>query len=273
MLGHAKVISIGSPVKGVVRTISREQQAPDTCWDANNIVPYDRFGRLRVGQRTGMSKAFVNQIGSGSTVQGLLPVHTILYGGSSSAVNGVPFYTGGGFQQAFGPAPAGWSYSGTFISIGSTAAPGTSVAFQGTAPSADIFSGTFNFVVEVPMSYSTLPSSTWNGEFTITGVGATVDVDLGNYIGGSATITASLRVNSIFIGSESIHLSTGNQNLNLNISVVPSTSVDSVVVVSMTGIVAVSSTLIANPPSATIDPTITLINPGAGHKQLPLMIG
>ncbi len=47
-------IKVQSPLKGVNRAFSREQQPADTVWDALNMMPSDRYGRLRVAQRSGI---------------------------------------------------------------------------------------------------------------------------------------------------------------------------------------------------------------------------
>lgn len=44
--------------------MNREGQPPDTCWNALNVLPYDRYGRLRVAQRPGLVKLYPNAIGT-----------------------------------------------------------------------------------------------------------------------------------------------------------------------------------------------------------------
>lgn len=71
-------VPVQSPIKGVNRVVNREGQPPDTCWDALNVLPFDRFGRRRVAQRNGLSKQYSSPLGS-TLIQGLLPVHNINY--------------------------------------------------------------------------------------------------------------------------------------------------------------------------------------------------
>lgn len=72
-MGQAEIIQVQSPYKGVNRVVGREVQPPDTCWDALNVLPYDKFGRRRVAQRTGLSKQYATQLGS-TRIQGMLAV-------------------------------------------------------------------------------------------------------------------------------------------------------------------------------------------------------
>lgn len=58
-----KQVPISSPVKGINRVVNREGQPPDTCWNALNVLPYDRYGRLRVAQRPGLVKLYSTPIG------------------------------------------------------------------------------------------------------------------------------------------------------------------------------------------------------------------
>lgn len=76
-------INVHSPVKGINRDCAREAQPPDTCWDATNCLPYDRFGRRRVAQRHGLVKLYPDNLGS-SRIQGLLAVNNINYSGSGT---------------------------------------------------------------------------------------------------------------------------------------------------------------------------------------------
>lgn len=71
-------VPVQSPIKGVNRVVNREGQPPDTCWDALNVLPFDRFGRRRVAQRSGLLKQYSPSLGT-TLIQGLLPVHNITY--------------------------------------------------------------------------------------------------------------------------------------------------------------------------------------------------
>lgn len=83
-------IPISSPVQGVNRVVNREGQSPGNCWDALNVLPYDRFGRHRVAQRFGTAKLYSTALGS-TQIQGLLPIYNISYGGSFVATHTQPF--------------------------------------------------------------------------------------------------------------------------------------------------------------------------------------
>lgn len=73
-------IPILSPSKGVVRAVPREGQPQDTCWDAVNMLPWDRYGRKRLAQRPGIKKQF-NQYAGNNTqfIQGLIEAPNIIY--------------------------------------------------------------------------------------------------------------------------------------------------------------------------------------------------
>lgn len=51
-----QTLKISSPLKGVNRAFGREAQPPNTCFDALNVMPSDRYGRLRIAQRTGIGE-------------------------------------------------------------------------------------------------------------------------------------------------------------------------------------------------------------------------
>lgn len=71
-------VPLSSPIKGVVRAVNREGQPPDTLWDAQNCLPYDRYGRKRLAQRTGLAKEYPNQM-SDNFVQGMIEAPNIIY--------------------------------------------------------------------------------------------------------------------------------------------------------------------------------------------------
>lgn len=79
-------IPIVSPLKGVIRAVNREGQPPESCWDAQNMVPYDRYGRKRVAQRGGALRQYSTRIGHNSGdgfgwVQNLIEAPNIVYPG------------------------------------------------------------------------------------------------------------------------------------------------------------------------------------------------
>ena len=73
-------VPIVSPVKGVVRSVSAEQQPPETCPNALNVLPYDLLGRKRVAQRFGISE-FTSTTQT-SQIQGLLPIGYVVQPGA-----------------------------------------------------------------------------------------------------------------------------------------------------------------------------------------------
>lgn len=68
-----RTVKVPPPIGGVNRALARSQQPGvesgeglPTCWDALNVVPYDRFGRLRVSQRSGTEPTWATPIGDGT---------------------------------------------------------------------------------------------------------------------------------------------------------------------------------------------------------------
>lgn len=84
-----QTLPIQSPIKGVVRAISREQQSPDTLWSATNILPYDRYGRRRLSQRGGLTKQFSAQLGSATFIQNMIEAPNIIYPPNPTTVPGI----------------------------------------------------------------------------------------------------------------------------------------------------------------------------------------
>jgi hypothetical protein len=67
-----QTIQLSSLTGGVNRAQAREKQPAGTVFDALNVLPFDRSGRLRVGQRTGTA-TLLSGVSSGS-VNGLIQV-------------------------------------------------------------------------------------------------------------------------------------------------------------------------------------------------------
>jgi hypothetical protein len=110
-------IPITSPIKGISRVMSREQQPDGTCWDALNVMPYDLFGRARVSQRFGISKLYSAQIGDGSPIQGVIAPASIIYPGQTFSV---PL---NGLTTLDGWPGSTFTFPGPFGPFGSTASP------------------------------------------------------------------------------------------------------------------------------------------------------
>lgn len=81
-----QLVPVAQPSKGVNTVVNREGQPPDTCWNALNMVPYDRWGRKRVAQRPGLQRSFPGFTGL-SFIQNLTSINNINYnsGGAFSA--------------------------------------------------------------------------------------------------------------------------------------------------------------------------------------------
>jgi hypothetical protein len=82
------LIPVVSPIRGVVRSCSAEQQPELTAPNALNVLPYDLLGRKRVGQRYGT--AVFASTSQSTYVQGMLPIAYILPPGQ--AVGDLPPY-------------------------------------------------------------------------------------------------------------------------------------------------------------------------------------
>src|SRR5271170_7880000 len=141
---------IPSPIKGINRVMSREQQPDGTCWNALNIVPYDKYGRARVSQRTGLSKLYSMQLGSGGPIQGMIAPPNILYPGQTyyvpqTGLTGLTGWPGSTFTfpGPFGPynnpttrgswtSPGFWNWTFTLTTLG------THIAFPDTNGTAEI---------------------------------------------------------------------------------------------------------------------------------------
>jgi hypothetical protein len=73
-------VILTSPIGGVVRAISREEQPEGTAVDALNVLPYSLDGRRRISQRYGISQFCSTS--TGDPVQGMLPIGYILRPGA-----------------------------------------------------------------------------------------------------------------------------------------------------------------------------------------------
>ncbi len=113
-----------SPLKGVVRAVAREGQPPDTCYDAQNCLPYDRYGRRRLSQRAGLTKQYPNQM-SANFVQGMIEAPNIIYppGVIESPVPGLSDVPG---------FPASFNAPGTIGPLSGPASPGAFGPFTWT---------------------------------------------------------------------------------------------------------------------------------------------
>ena len=134
-------LPITSPIKGINRVVNREGQPPDACWDAQNMLPYDRFGRRRVAQRHGLTKWSSTNIGS-TFIKGMIAVNAITYANTLIVGSTFPI-------NSFTNVPGGVSTSGnsvsfpaSFLGTGSDTGP----AWTGVVPSTGV---TLDFDVTV----------------------------------------------------------------------------------------------------------------------------
>lgn len=160
-------IPIASPVGGVNRVVNREGQGAENCWDALNVLPFDRFGRHRVNQRYGLSKLYSTAAGT-TPIQGLLPIFNISYASSFNATHTQPF-------NSWTNVPA--STANFVVSTG-----GNSIEFSsppgtiGTSANSDLG----------PMFNSTVLNDAWQLTFDVNYVGPT-SAELWVYIPASST--------------------------------------------------------------------------------------
>jgi hypothetical protein len=60
-------IKVQSPIKGINRLLPRSEQLERSYYNGSNCSPFDRSGRLRIGQRSGTSKLYASTVlGSGA---------------------------------------------------------------------------------------------------------------------------------------------------------------------------------------------------------------
>jgi hypothetical protein len=62
-------INLPLPIKGINRYGPRSSQPDGTTPTASNVLPFDRYGRMRIAQRPGTGKLWAAAIGSGANVQ------------------------------------------------------------------------------------------------------------------------------------------------------------------------------------------------------------
>lgn len=72
-------LEISTPLEGVNRLLARANQPANSVWDAQNVRPLDRYGRMRLAQRPGTEKLWTSAMGTGSqNVQFMQQVVTAL---------------------------------------------------------------------------------------------------------------------------------------------------------------------------------------------------
>ena len=111
-------VPLTSPIKGVVRAVPREGQPQDTCWNALNCLPYDRYGRKRLSQRTGLAYQFTNA--AAGFIQGMIEAPSIIYppGTTNGTIGSVTELNGGSFSFTNGTSgPFSYPYPTAGLSI------------------------------------------------------------------------------------------------------------------------------------------------------------
>lgn len=86
------------PYKGVHRLLPRSEQPADTCWDALNVLPFDRYGRRRIAQRPGSGRLFediTGLIAEGGSTTTIVDVGLADAGYTSESIFGTVTFTSG----------------------------------------------------------------------------------------------------------------------------------------------------------------------------------
>lgn len=199
-----KIIEVYSPIKGDDKTSAREQQDPmQHVWDSLNVLPYDRFERNRVAQRSGLSPLFINHPSTSSLVTGMLPVNQIVYPGQVAPQAIIP--------QVIPPSNVKSTSSTVNINRSTT----TGFIFN-PGPS------TFTLSTSAAFQFTGVPASTGNvyglidfGFVDSAGIFYSVEVGLGPIAPGSGTEGGFTQVQSndpninLFAGPDSVNLDTG----------------------------------------------------------------
>lgn len=159
-----------SPLKGVVRASSFQDQPNDAAIDALNVLPFDTAGRLRVRQRSGTVSQYADPLGAGSPVKLLTQTTTLANSGDSgvgftdefnysdgdlnTVASAVWKVTGNSWEDP-GPDPNSLLVSGDTVRSGTSGQQGGSALYVGdSVPLTDPVTVTMDFVI---------PSVTYDG--------------------------------------------------------------------------------------------------------------
>lgn len=200
-------IKIPFPKKGVNRNYNREDQngmqqgfgsqmLPETTWNANNVLPYDRWDRLRLGQRPGTVKQYVSALASaavfllGQTTIGLDP--TTLVPTTQAALDAFTYANGN--LDTVSPAGTWWGAVNSLLpGLSVTESAGAYVVTSNVAvpqPALTIATATYLPVIPLTVNYSV--KGTINLQDTAAslnqGTGFMVRIDKTNY-GNTAQVT------------------------------------------------------------------------------------
>lgn len=85
-------VKVQTPVKAVNRALARSEQPDRSVYNGSNVSPFDRYGRLRVGQRTGTSKLYAATVlGSGAQNVAAMQQTTIALDPATVVANTINF--------------------------------------------------------------------------------------------------------------------------------------------------------------------------------------
>lgn len=249
-------LPIMSPLKGVVRAVGREQQTPDTCWDAISVLPYDRYGRRRLSQRGGLAKQFPNQMNA-SFVQGMIEAPNIVYPPNPLTVPQLsfddigftfPLTTPGNYGPFTVPAQVSWGVDYTWTLTANIAGSMT-VTWTDGSGAGGLAAGSGDIVLTVDVGAS--PSYYY---ITLSGGAAWRNQ------GSGGPVTASVGVNvtyGTFAGQHSVGSNTINLTPPADDSTTGSWSGTCTVVLTLTEFIINGGSSIGTPLAATQFPQVT----------------
>jgi len=188
---------IQSPVKGVVRSVGREEQPEGSCFDALNIWPFDRQGLRRASVRSGLSQAFTVDL-SLSTGQ---PITAL------AQASVVPGTTWGFTSTSTTFLNENWAYTGPgFLPLFSdgTSSPSTGPGASGSVPtwvpgSYTGLNSTGVFQVATSHLDATGHTGNYGGAATYTGFGGLAQINSGVFISVPITFTDVSKTSQLLI--------------------------------------------------------------------------
>lgn len=275
---NIKQVPVTSPIKGVNRVVNREGQLPDTCWDALNVLPFDRYGRKRVSQRPGLVGYRSPPSDPSHFIQNLLAINNIFYPGTAGTTTPVAFISAitattssvVSSTAVFGINPGGMTvpspYSLTFPPTALSTASGNTPAITVVA-NGELFSANVNFSLPVASGTTrtltmfltvsqnnTVVRTTSNLTYNVYNSGGSNSVLTGILtfvISATGTITATMTVSAV---------------TNINTPITPGTVSTSTFATAATGPYEVELAAAALPPylpASAIGPAAIAVPPSA----------